>query len=62
MFAVDTVLHPTTITNNEEGVSGRRAYLKPFRTFGVKAVTTEEGDKIEYVFTYRPAKSERARK
>lgn len=62
MFAVDTVMHPTKVSLNEEGYVGRKAYIKPFNTFGIKAISNEEEDKIEYVFTYRPAKSERKRK
>ena len=52
LYAVNTVMFPNKSENNHNRIEGRTAYFKSFKDFGIEAITSKEGDKIEYVFTY----------
>lgn len=52
LYAVNTVMFPEKSENDHRRVSGRTAYFKRFDKFGIQAVTSREGDRIEYVFTH----------
>ena len=54
LYAVNAVMFPNKSENNHERIAGRTAYFKSFKGFGIQAITSKEGDKIEYVFTYIP--------
>lgn len=52
LYAVNAVMFPNKSENNHKRIEGRTAYFKSFKDFGIEAITSKEGDKIEYVFTY----------
>lgn len=52
LYAVNTVMFPAKSENDHKRIAGRTAYFKKFDKFGLQAVTSKEGDKIEYVFTH----------
>lgn len=52
LYAVNTVMFPARSENDHKRIRGRTAYFKSFDDFGIQAVTSKEGDRIEYVFTH----------
>lgn len=62
LYAVNAVMFPARSENNHERIAGRTAYFKRFPDFGIQAITSKEGDRIEYVFTHIVKYSEGTKK
>lgn len=61
MFAVKTVTNPDKTEYKHRSIPGRTAYAKAFKDFGILAITEQNSETIEKVFTFFPRRRARKR-